>query len=558
MYTSFDSFQTAPGKAQFAPGHDRAVDCGHGLDKREIYNELQDLNFHFHSVAGDAGAAMSQLAGVHLAELEQSIGAQLDKPPYATAPGERSAALLALFKQELDYACGRSPQFRNYVQHWPLSVSAAETVADLPYLPVSMFKCDPPLSLVPTSEIKRTLASSSTSSQVPSRVVLDAATARRMTKGVITIIRDFIGPARTPYLVIDIEENLKPQAELGARGAAIQSLGSFATETVCCLRRDENGDSTLDIEKLLFCAEKWKSSEVLVYGFTYVIWTQLVQPLERRGITLGMPNIHVLHSGGWKRLEQQEVTKDAFMRGVAAAFGCSADRVVDYYGMVENVGVVYPDCEHGHKHVPAFAEVIIRDPLTLAPVEPKQQGLVHQQGQCLSGIRMFDSHGGTFADSSDGRDLGFDLAHADSHAANLDELVGAAFDPQIAVFVAAGKVTGLEPAAVELPSGGFGIVQITRAHRRPSHLDFAGLPERRLMSFLIGDANLEIVQRRTRAAKFLAQASCRQTGNPRRGFGLAVHHQEFSGRHDFTHLPDIFRSKRASSLQKTAQAGQGD
>jgi hypothetical protein len=38
--------------------------------------------------------------------------------------------------------------------------------------------------------------------------------------------------------------------------------------------------------------------------------------------------------------------------------------------------VVYPDCEHGNKHVPAFAEVIIRDPLTLEPVAPGRQGLV--------------------------------------------------------------------------------------------------------------------------------------------------------------------------------------
>jgi len=319
---------------------------------------------------------MSQLAGVHLAELEQAIGALLDQPPYASPPGERRSALLALLKQELDYACDRSPHFRNYVQHWPVSVSAAETVADLPYLPVSIFKSDPPLALVAASEIKRTLFSSSTSGQAPSRVVLDAATARRMTKGVIAIIRDFIGPARRPYLVIDVPENLKPQAELGARGAAIQGLQSFATETVCCLRRGQSGDATLDLEKLLACAEKWKDSAILVYGFTYVIWTEFVQPLERRGIKLRMPNIYLLHSGGWKRLEEQAVTKDVFGRGVASVFECSADRVIDYYGMVESVGVVYPDCTQGHKHVPAFAEVIVRDPLTLAPVEAGQQGVV--------------------------------------------------------------------------------------------------------------------------------------------------------------------------------------
>jgi hypothetical protein len=166
------------------------------------------------------------------------------------------------------------------------------------------------------------------------------------------------------------------QAELGARAAAIQGLGSFATAVACCLRRDQQGESSLDLEKLLDCAARWKETEVLVYGFTHVIWTQLVQPLQQRGATLGIPNVHVLHSGGWKRLEEQAVTKEVFTRGVASVFSCSADRIIDYYGMVENVGVVYPDCRHGNKHVPAFAEVIVRDPLTLAPVEPGQVGIV--------------------------------------------------------------------------------------------------------------------------------------------------------------------------------------
>ena len=319
---------------------------------------------------------MSQIAELRVSEIEQFIAKLLDSPPYSLDPQERHDALLSLFKQELEYACEHSLHFANYVRHWPVRLAAAKTIAELPYLPVSVFKKNPPLSLVPASEIKRTLTSSSTSGQVPSRVVLDAATSRRMTKGVIAIIRDFIGPARRPYLVVDTKENLGRQTELGARGAAIQALGSFATEMVACLSTDAQGEPSLDIDKLLAFAEKWKQADVLVYGFTYVLWTQLVRPLQQRGITLGMSKVHVLHSGGWKRLEQQAVTKDIFVRDVAAVFGCAPDRIIDYYGMVENVGVVYPDCVRGYKHVPAFAEVMIRDPLTLAPVKPGKQGMV--------------------------------------------------------------------------------------------------------------------------------------------------------------------------------------
>ena len=309
-------------------------------------------------------------------EIAQGIESQLKAPLYGMDPKERHDSLRALLKKELAYACERNPRFRNYVEHWPVDFHTADTLADLPYLPVGAFKSNPPLALVEANEVKRTLTSSATTGQVPSRVVLDAGTAKRMTKGVTTIIRDFIGPERRPYLVIDTPENLSTQGELGARGAAIQGLGSFATEVVCCLRRDPEGNTSLDLEKLLECAAKWRESEVLAYGFTYVIWTQLVQPLKRQGITLDIPNVRVLHSGGWKRLQREAVTREVFRGGVASVFGCSPDRVIDFYGMVENVGVVYPDCEHGNKHAPAFAEVVVRNPLTLEPVAAGQQGLV--------------------------------------------------------------------------------------------------------------------------------------------------------------------------------------
>src|ERR1700678_2015401 len=268
-----------------------------------------------------------------LLEIEQGIESLLTEPPYGVDPQQRQRAVLALLKKELAYACEQNPQFRNYIEHWPVDFQGVAEIADLPYLPVGVFKASPPLALVGRDDIKRSLTSSATTGQVPSRIVLDAATARRMAKGVVTIVRDFIGPARRPYLVIDVPENLAARGELGTRGAAIQALGSFATEVVSCLRPGPDSDANLDLDKLLACAEKWKHADVLVYGFTYVIWTQLVQPLQRQGIRLGMPNVHVLHSGGWKRLEQQAVTREVFTRGVADIFGCAADRILDYYGM---------------------------------------------------------------------------------------------------------------------------------------------------------------------------------------------------------------------------------
>jgi hypothetical protein len=309
-------------------------------------------------------------------ELGQRIDQFLAIPPYSLPRDEQQSALLELLKEELDYACGRNSGFRNYVQHWPTKTHAARRVADLPYLPVGLLKRQPPLSLVEPSEIKRTLLSSSTTGQTPSRIALDSSTARRMTRGVVAIVQDFIGSARRPYLVVDVPGSVGGGPELGARGAAIQGLQPFASEVTYCLRPDGARELALDRDKLLQFAEARRQSPVLVYGFTYMLWKYLVRPLRAENICLGMADLHILHSGGWKLLQEQAVDKATFNMELARVFGCSADRVIDFYGMVENVGVIYPDCAEGNKHVPAFADVIVRNPLTLQPVPEGEQGII--------------------------------------------------------------------------------------------------------------------------------------------------------------------------------------
>ena len=133
-------------------------------------------------------------------QFEDKVESLLSMPPYGQAPEEKQAGLLEILKEELDYACQRHAGYKNYVQNWPLDYQSASQVADLPFLPVGLLKANPPLSLVDLDEVKRTLTSSATTSQLPSRVVLDSPTARRMTKGIVTIVRDFIGPASQTLL----------------------------------------------------------------------------------------------------------------------------------------------------------------------------------------------------------------------------------------------------------------------------------------------------------------------------------------------------------------------
>jgi hypothetical protein len=214
-----------------------------------------------------------------MSTLEARIDELLAVPPYGLAPQDREPAFLALLKDELDYACSRNSKYQNYVRHWPIEARAALKVADLPYLPVALLKADPAFALVELREIKKTLTSSFTTGQMPSRIALDSATARRMGKAVAAIAQDFLGAHRRPYLVVDVPGSVAQGPKMGARGAAIQGLMPFASEVTYCLRADSTGDLVLELDKLLEFAKAHRDSPVLVYGFTYILWEYFVKPL---------------------------------------------------------------------------------------------------------------------------------------------------------------------------------------------------------------------------------------------------------------------------------------
>ena len=147
--------------------------------------------------------------------------------------------------------------------------------------------------------------------------------------------------------------------------------------TTYCLGLDEQGDLTLDRDKLREFAKDRQDTEVLVYGFTFILWNHLVKPLMAEGIS---PQLAESPDPAQRRLEafagsgRRENT--CSIEQLARVFGCSPDRIIDFYGMVESVGVIFPDCSEGNKHGPAFGDVIVRNPLTLEPVAAGEHGIV--------------------------------------------------------------------------------------------------------------------------------------------------------------------------------------
>jgi len=79
------------------------------------------------------------------------------------------------------------------------------------------------------------------------------------------------------------------------------------------------------------------------------------------GIKLDFSNVKLVHSGGWKKLTAQAVTKEIFSKTLADIFHTKIENIIDFYGMVEQLGVIFLDCEAGYKHSPDFADIIMRN-----------------------------------------------------------------------------------------------------------------------------------------------------------------------------------------------------
>jgi len=112
----------------------------------------------------------------------------------------------------------------------------------------------------------------------------------------------------------------------------------------------------------------------VLFGFTFMVWQYFVEALEKLGTTLSMPGAIMFHSGGWKKLEVMKVSLDEFRRRVYAVTGI--ERVINYYGMVEQVGSVYIENPLHFLHASIYSDVIIRDPNTLEPLPPGRPGIV--------------------------------------------------------------------------------------------------------------------------------------------------------------------------------------
>jgi len=298
------------------------------------------------------------------------VSSLLDSAPYG--PRDESAFLLEMNRLTEHHLadCGE------YARVWP-DWQPATAVEALPYLHVGTFKWIDFRTGGDDIKHERTLLSSATTSGTPSRIALDERSSELQARSSLAILSDFVGQSARPLLVVDSARSLRMRGEISARIAAAMSLRPLASDIYFLLATPEDASSMKWdlLDKLLD-----EHDEFLVYGFTWILhtaWGAAAIPDDIRAKLAGK-SIRFVHSGGWKKLEAARVSRDAFDEGLLAGLS-GESKVVDFYGLVEQVGIVYPLCEHGYRHTPVWADVIVRDSIDLAPLvgEPGQLQLMN-------------------------------------------------------------------------------------------------------------------------------------------------------------------------------------
>tara|TARA_B110000211_G_C14068131_1_gene548633 strand:- start:1154 stop:2233 length:1080 start_codon:yes stop_codon:yes gene_type:complete len=240
---------------------------------------------------------------------------------------------------------------------------------ELPFLPVQLFKLYE-LKSIDDSKIVKTLTSSGTSGQTVSKIFLDKEASVIQIKTLSKIVTSFSGSKRLPMIIIDSKSVLKDRKNYSARGAGILGFSMFGTDHTYALDDEMN----LNINDLKNFLDKHKGQKILMFGFTFIIYQHFYKELLKSNITLDLSNATLIHGGGWKKMIDESVSSSVFKNNLNQI--CSIKSVHDYYGMVEQTGTIYMECEKGYLHTSIFSDIIIRREQDFSVAEVGEPGII--------------------------------------------------------------------------------------------------------------------------------------------------------------------------------------
>lgn len=289
--------------------------------------------------------------------------------PYELNREEKTALLTRELTEMTKFHGENCAYYGNMLRAMGYDENKVNSYYDLPFFPVRMFK-QLDLISVDKKDIFKTMTSSGTTGQAVSKIYVDKETGAAQQKVLVKIMSNFVGKKRLPMLIIDSPKVVKDRNLFSARGAAILGLSMLARERVYAL----NEDMELDIETVKAFLEAHKGERVLMFGFTFMVWQHFYKELSKLDEKLDMSEAFLITGGGWKKLESEHLSRIEFKQRFTDL--CGITHFLDHYGMVEQTGCIYGECEYGHLHASIYSDVITRRYQDFSPCEIGEKGII--------------------------------------------------------------------------------------------------------------------------------------------------------------------------------------
>ena len=273
--------------------------------------------------------------------------------PFGVARAEKQELLRAGLLRLTEHHRARCAPYARMMETIGFSTADVHSVENVPFLPVRLFK-ELELRSVAEEDVFKTMTSSGTTGQQVSKIFLDRATATNQQKTLVRIVSDRTGKSRMPMLIIDCPSVIQNRAMFSARGAGILGFSIFGRKKLYAL----NDAMELQVDAIRAFLCEHVGERILLFGFTFMVWQHFYKALKSAGEHLDLSNAILIHGGGWKKLVAEAVEPAVFRAALREV--CGDMEVADYYGMVEQTGCIYLECEEGHLHASTYSDVIVR------------------------------------------------------------------------------------------------------------------------------------------------------------------------------------------------------
>jgi phenylacetate-coenzyme A ligase PaaK-like adenylate-forming protein len=289
--------------------------------------------------------------------------------PYSLSKEEKEILLLNRMNELTRFHYERCPNYAHYLDAIGYNSSEASTLEEVPFIPIRIFK-EAEMKSIPDDKVFKTMKSSGTSGQNQSRIYLDKETAVLQQKVLLRLLGDFIGNKRLPMLVVDSKAVIADRKLFTTRGATIMGLDFAAKKMVFAL----DDEMKLDEQKLYEFLEQYGDDKFIIFGFTLMVWQHLFQEVRKRKLSVDMSKGYLLTAGGWKKLVNENISNEEFKSTGREL--CGIEHYVDHYGMAEQTGCIYAECEYGHLHASIYSDIIIRNYKDFSPCRYGEKGFV--------------------------------------------------------------------------------------------------------------------------------------------------------------------------------------